>query len=446
MALEERPTRVSIAEEAVLNLDLISSTLLIIGLIGTNALLVAADFSLIKLHFSRFEPQGTDGKEDARAVVRLLEDVNQTSRVIRLAINLVTVALGFALVAPLHLLGAALPWPEATRVAVVAAFLLAVFVHFLVGELVPRSLALNYPNQALRAAAALVHVLRFIFGPPVRLLTWISALLFRLVRVDAQMETNLLDAEVQIRSLLGGEDVSPIMAKILKNTINLRKRVAHDILLPRNRIQYFDLTDSNAVNVEIARKTGHTRFPLCEGDLDKCIGLIHIKDIFRYRGDWHQVELRKFKRDILRFSLDDPLDVVLQKLLTQKLHMALVLDDFGGTVGAVTLEDVLEELVGDIQDEFDKEEELIQSLPEGGFLVDGLAPIHDVAESLQVEIDNPEVSTFGGYITSELGRMPRENASFALGRLKIQILKANEKRITSARVEVLPGEDDLKSE
>src|SRR5690606_39027279 len=138
---------------------------------------------------------------------------------------------------------------------------------------------------------------------------------YRMLGVDVEAETNLLDVEVQIRSLLRrGEELSPIMEMILKNTIDLRKRVVQDILLPRNRIQYFDLTDSNETNLEIARKTGHTRFPLCEGDLDRCIGLVHIKDIFRFRGDWREIDLRKMKRDILRFSPDDPLDVVLQRL------------------------------------------------------------------------------------------------------------------------------------
>src|SRR5690606_9757725 len=151
-------------------------------------------------------------------------------------------------------------------------------------------------------------------------------------------------------------------------------------------------------------------------------------------------------RDILRFSLEDPLDTVLQRLLTQKRHMALVMDDFGGTVGAVTLEDVLEELVGDIQDEFDKEESPIKPLPEGEVLVDGLAPLHDVAEALGVEIVNDEVSTFGGYIVAELGRMPKENSTVTLGRLQIRIVGANEKRVTTARVRVLPEEDVATSE
>lgn len=430
-----------------LSWEILQFLLLVFGLIALNGLLVAADFGLIKLHFARFEFSSADRVEPGRAVGRLLDDVNQTSRVIRLAINLVTVALGFVLVLPLHAWAGGLDLPGLPTAAIVAGFLTAVLIHYLVGELVARALALNHPAQSLRLALALVFPLRVFLGPFVRILSRLAEQLFRVLKVDAQMETNVLDIEVQMRALMrGGEEISPIMSRILKNTITLRKRVVQDILLPRNRIQYFDLTDTNATNIEVARKSGHTRFPLCEGDLDRCIGLIHIKDIFRFRGDWHQADLRRFRRDILRFSLDDPLDVVLQKLLTQKRHMALVLDEFGGTVGAVTLEDVLEELVGEIQDEFDKEEQLVQVLPDGEFLVDGLAPIHDVAEALDVEITNEEVSTFGGFITAELGRMPRESSTVTLGRLQIRITGATEKRVTSARVRVLPPEDEITSE
>lgn len=423
-------------------LELLQSLLLIIGLIGLNALLVAGDFALVQLNFG-----GLREKEEAAGlspvVTSLLRDVNQTSRVIRFGINLTTAGLGFALIGPLRVLAGAVPFESAAALVVLAAFFLAVLVHFLIGELVPRALALSHPRQVSRASALLIHLLRFLLGPFVRLVSRVSERLFRLLGIEGEMETSQMDVEVQVRSLLrGGEDVSPIMGMIIRNTINLRKRVVQDILLPRNRIQYFDVTDSNATNLEIARRTGHTRFPLCEGDLDHCLGLVHIKDIFRYKGSWEEVDLRKFKRDILRFSLDDPLDLVLQRLLRQKLHMALVQDEFGGAVGVVTLEDVLEELVGEIQDEFDREESQIKPGADGEFLVDGLAPIHDVAEALGVEIDNTEVSTFGGYITSELGRMPKENTRYTLGRLDIQVTAVDEKRVRSVRVKVRSDEEE----
>src|SRR5690625_3794663 len=421
--------------------QLLQSLLLISALIGINALLVAGEFALIQLNFGRLA--GSEREELPRSISILLEDMNQSLRVIRLGIGLSTIALGFALVTPLSLAAEALDLQKINGMLLLGAFFTTVCIHFLVGELAPRALALSHPMRVLRLAVPLILPLRILLGPFVKMLVRILERVFKAMKLDVEMETDLIDAEVQIRSLLGsGQSAPPIMEMILRNTINLRKRVAQDILLPRNRIQFLDLLDSNETNLAIARESGHTRFPLCEGNPDHCIGLVHIKDIFRFRGDWRDIDLRKMRRDIMRFSLDDRLDVILQRLLRQRRHMALIQDEFGGTVGIVTLEDVLEELVGEIQDEFDWEEELIKLLPDGEYVVDGLAPIHDVAEELGVEIEDPEVSTFGGYITSSLGRMPVKETSFISGRLQIRVTGVNEKRVTSARVRVLPEADE----
>src|SRR5690625_860292 len=425
--------------------ELSRSLILIAGLIAFNAVLVAGEFALIQLSFGRLAAMKRD--DLPRGITSLLSDLNQSSRVIRLGIGLATITLGFALVAPLEQLAIIFSIEATGTLAVILAVFLTVCVHFLIGELAPRALALSHPLSVLRIAVPVILPLRLLLGPFIRVLVQILEWRFNLFGLKIEMETELIYAEVQIRSLLAtGHTPSPMMEMILRNTITLRKRVVQDILLPRNKIQYFDLLDSNETNLTVARDTGHTRFPLCEGDLDQCIGLVHIKDIFRFRGDWREIDLRKMKREIVRFSLDDPLDIVLQRLLRQRRHMALVQDEFGGTVGIVTLEDVLEELVGDIQDEFDREEDLIKALPDGEYLIDGLTPIHDVAEELGVEIENPEVSTFGGFITSSLGRMPTKETTFISGHLQIRVTGVNEKRVTSARVRILQVIGEAKDE
>jgi CBS domain containing-hemolysin-like protein len=222
----------------------------------------------------------------------------------------------------------------------------------------------------------------------------------------------------------------------------MRKRVAQDILLPRNQIIFLNLEDGVATNLELARQAGHTRFPLCEGDLDHCVGLVHIKDLFRSREDPATLELRKHRREILRFGSDEPVENVLQRMLKKRVHFALVVDEFGGAVGAVTLENVLEELVGDILDEFDKEEALIRTVEEGVYLVDGLAPLHDVCEELGVEISREDVSTFGGFITSSLGAMPMPNKPMRLGPLIVTVVNMTERRIVTAKVSIAPAEQD----
>jgi CBS domain containing-hemolysin-like protein len=239
-------------------------------------------------------------------------------------------------------------------------------------------------------------------------------------------DLNPLDVEVQIRAL--GDDapaLSPQVRKIINRALQMRELTVHDILLPRNQVQYFDYEDPPAENLELARKTGHTRFPLCQGDLDHCFGIIHIKDIFRHRGSFDQIDLKKIKRDITRMSVEEPVVDALQKMLT--------------------LEAILEELVGEIQDEFDHEESQIIKIGPETFRISGLTPLHDVEERLEIDLDAEEVSTFGGLITGTLGRLPEEGELLQIQNLAITVRHVDEMRVQHADVRIVPGVEDAET-
>ncbi len=396
------------------------------------------------LRFTRFSTGKMDGAKESKPVAGLLEDMSASVKVLRLGITLCTIAVGFLLV-PLSLsVLAALGWSSEfeIRIAMVLSFAVAVATHFVLGELVPRSMAMQFPVRSLGVTVPIVRVFRFVVKPISSLLNAFSSVMLRLLRLDPNSDLNLMDVESQIRTIVtGGDDLPAVTESILNNAMDLRKRVAHDIMIPRNQLKYFDVEDSIEENVAVARETGHTRFPVCEGDLDQCIGIVHIKDVFRSGGLAEDIDLNKVKRPISSFSMDEPLEGVLQGFLKQKQHFALLIDEFGGAVGAITLEDVLEELVGEIQDEFDRDKEMISKLDDGGFLVDGLTPLHDVSEEIGVELESEEVSTFGGYITLNLGRMPRLHESFRIDRLEITAGSLDDRRVIAATVMVLAEED-----
>jgi len=243
--------------------------------------------------------------------------------------------------------------------------------------------------------------------------------------------------EAQLTSLNEESEIPAFTQQVFKNVISMRELVVQDVMLPRNQIQYFDIFDGNEVNVELCIESGHTRFPLCEGDLDNCIGIMHIKDIFRAKEEVLSLKFKKLARPVVYVRADDHLESVLEKLLEARLHMALVRDDFGGTVGLITIENIVEELVGNIQDEFDSEAEQIEEINEDEFIVDGLTPIHDVEEKLNIEIEEEDVSTIGGLITSELGRIPEVGQTVRLGNLELEAVEVDEKRVLSARVRVI---------
>jgi len=331
--------------------------------------------------------------------------------------------------------------PGLTLKAIIT-FVLAASVISLFGFLIPRGFALSSPLRALRLTSW------FVIGMVAVLLPWfkfqraLAGRVFRLLGVRFEHDFNVLDFEVQIRALAEDQQPpTPYVRKMLRNALRLRDLDVSDVLLPRNQVRFFDLEQDFADNLRLARETGHTRFPLCEGDLDRCGGLIHIKDLFRCPGSLDQVDLRAIRRKIERFPSTMPLEEALRRMLAQKVHMALVADEFGGTLGVITLETILEELVGDIEDEFDTpgNEELTQTGPDE-YLVDGLMAIHDLEEELGVAIDTDEVSTVGGLITAELGRIPAADETLTLAQwgLEFTVKEVDERRVLTTSVKKIP--------
>ena len=234
--------------------------------------------------------------------------------------------------------------------------------------------------------------------------------------------------------------LDPEVFEIVGNTLEMGHLHVRDVLVPRNQVQVLDCQDSIEENLQIARNCGHTRLPICEGDLDHCIGIIHVKYAFRLLSEGKKIDLRKLSKVPAMLSTEDPLPVALRKMMRWKIHMALVQDEFGGIDGVITLEDILEEVVGEIQDEFDAEENTIQKSGNGKWKVSGLSPVHELPEELGVEEE--ELTSFGGLITKELGRIPEVGEIFKLKNLHIKILEANETRIQLTEVTLLSSLND----
>ena len=439
--------------------ELILFGLAILVLLGMNAVFVATEFSLMKMRFTRFGTGKMDELKESKPVADLLENMSSSLKILRLGITLSTIVLGILFVPLVYAGLASQEWfgGHPLGMAIVSGIVFSVSIGFVFCELIPRSIAMQAPIRTLQFTVPFVRIFQFIAQPLSNLYNGVSRIVLKGLRLDADSDLNLIDVESQIRSIVSnGDELPEVTESILNNVMDLRKRVAHDIMIPRNQLKFFDVEDSPDENLKVARETGHTRFPVCEGDLDQCVGIVHIKDVFRIGKSSEEIDLNEVKRPIARFSMDEPLESVLQGFLKQKQHFALLIDEFGGTVGAVTLEDVLEELVGEIQDEFDRDREMISKLSEDSYLVDGLTPLHDVSQEIGVELESEEVSTFGGFITVKLGRLPRLNEVFTIGNLEITAGSMDDKRVIAASINVLerrdsaeegnPGVDDRPSD
>lgn len=419
----------------------------ILLLLISSGALVGCEFALVKL---RYDPLETNDLEELRAhpwIRRMIDRSALTARILRFSKTGCTIILGTLLVVfswsiQLHWFPAG-NFPTLLLVAVIFGFALPV--HYLLVELLPRGWALRNPGGMLRVTLPVVTFFEMISWPFLAVLWAVKARIYTLIGLKVEDDLNPLDVEVQIRAL--GED-TPVLSKVVRSIINrtlqMRNLTVADILLPRNQVVIFDMEDTLEENLELAKKNGHTRYPLCEGDLDHCIGIIHIKDLFRYRRDLATLDLKRMARPIVRFHENDPLERVFQSMLSYKVHMSLVQDEFGGVLGVVTLERILEVLVGEIQDEFDFEENLIVQLGAGRYRVSGLTPIHDLEKELGIDIGPSEVATFGGLVTQHLGHIPQARDKVTIGPLEIQIIEVDETRIISTLVTLVEPVEEAK--
>jgi CBS domain containing-hemolysin-like protein len=210
--------------------------------------------------------------------------------------------------------------------------------------------------------------------------------------------------------------------------------VARQIMLPRQDVVYLTTTRPVAENLRIARRSGHTRFPLCEGDLDHVIGVIHIKDLFRRERPI--TSFQEVAREIAFVPETLELDRLLKRMRTERFHLAAVIDEYGGVSGVVTLEDVIEEIVGQISDEFDVDKPEIQKMDEGIYEVSGGMLIEDLEDEMGIELSDRDEDTIGGLVFSELGRNPAVGDRVEVGPVVIEVLEIHLNRVNTVRITV----------
>jgi CBS domain containing-hemolysin-like protein len=396
------------------------------------------EISLVKFRYASDQQAAIHDVKQIAGIARLMEHGDQVARVVRFG-KVICLAIVILVWVPqgtdwisYHLL----PAGDYSAGLYFLTFMLAIMVYFYFAEIVPRGIAMRNAHVALLRSYRVFNLFYGLSWPCMLIFRGLKKLFYARIGVAHQDELNPLDFDVQIRAI--GEETHELsggIRRIVNRAIQMQELVVHDVLLPRNQVVVYDLDQSYEKNLERMQVAGHTRFPLCYGSLDQCIGIIHIKDIFRLTDTARLAQPVKLKRMIAQFTLETSLEEALERMLRAKFHMALVEDTFGGIVGVVTLESILEKLVGDIQDEFDSEEVQIEELStRNQYKISGLTPLHEIEAKLEIEIDNDEVSTFGGLITLELGKLPRNGQKLRLHGLQVTINEVDERRVISTTV------------
>jgi CBS domain containing-hemolysin-like protein len=412
----------------------------IAALVALNAFFVACEFSVVKVRTTQLDALLEEDDARAHVVKHVRGHLDAYLSATQLGITLASLALGWigeqslaSIIQPALAIFHIYSHAVTTSIAVTLAFAGITFLHIVFGELAPKYIAISDP---LPVALRLVRPLSgfyVLFKPAIWLLNKSSNfLLRRVLRLQPVRGSELAHSEEELRLILEqsekSADVTPLGRELVFNVLDLRDRVVRDIMTPRGEIVYLDVENDFETNVKKAIQSQHTRFPLCRGNLDNTIALIHIKDLLLMMRDPHP-DLMKIKRELLPVPEMMALENLLRLFLSRHAHVAIVVDEFGGTVGLVTMEDALEELVGDIQDEFDSDKEEFRKISANEFSVDGALGLYELNDLAKLDLESPDVSTIGGYVTHLLGHLPKIGEQVKIDGYLVTVSEADNRRV-----------------
>jgi CBS domain containing-hemolysin-like protein len=411
-------------------------------LVLLNGFFVAAEFALVKVRPTQLDPyvaQGSRRGEIARHMVRHLDAYLSATQ---LGITLASLALGWIgepafawLIEPL-----VMKIPGATpamvhTVSLTTAFLVITILHIVLGELAPKSVAIRKPEATSLWVSVPLYLFYKVSYPAIWVLNHAANGLLKLVGIAPVSESELGHDEEELRLLLASTHASRLSEwkrDLLDNVFELSHRTARQVMVPRADVVYLSTTRTMDENLDVARESRRTRFPLCRGDLDQVIGLVHIKDLFR--APEVPKSLEEIAHPVAFVPETLPLDRLLRRMRKDKRNMVAVLDEYGGVSGIITLEDVLEEIVGEIQDEFDHEEPDFVKRATNVWDVSGSMLVADFEDLVELELSDRDEDTIAGVVLSELGRRPQVGDRVTLGDLYLEILQVRGNRILNVRV------------
>lgn len=413
-------------------------------LVALNAFFVAAEFSLVKVRKTRLAELSESGSNKATVALEVTAKLDAYLSASQLGITLASLGLGWlgepaiaTLLRPLFknfLLDEVLTH----TVAMIIAFLIITFLHIVLGELVPKSMAIQDAEGMALKTAGLLKAFYKIFYPVISALNGLANIVLKIGGIEPANEADLAHTEEELRMLVDASQRHGILdkleGKLLDNVFEFSDRVVSEVMVPRQDMVCLYIQDSMEEVFKVVKECGHTRYPLCDDDKDNVIGLVHMRDLIGFRETSEIQNISQLKRDIIIVPEGMPISHLVQKMRSQRTHFAVVVDEFGGTAGMVTIEDLLEELVGEIYDEFENSEQSeIIKVADGEYLINGRVLLDDVSDLLGVVFEEETISTIGGYVFDRLGRRPVKGDSIEFDGYSFIIVEVVGFRITRVK-------------
>lgn len=431
--------------------------LAIVVLVLLNGFFVASEFAIVKVRGSQLDALIEEGNANAASARKVVAHLDEYLSATQLGITLASLGLGWlgepflaAMIEPVFAHAGITSPVIIHTIAFAIAFSIITYLHIVLGELAPKSLAIRKALEVTLICSKPLKLFYVIFKPFIWFLNGNANFLLRhAFKIEPAGESELFHSEEELRLILAesekADEVSSLGKEIVINALDLKRRIVRDIMTPRGDVIYLDLEEPFEEQIAEALESRHTRFPLCREHLDDAVGLVHIKDLVVLVHDGRK-DLQSIRRDLLHVSEMMPLEKLLRFFLTNHAHLAVAVDEYGGAVGIVTLDNVLEELVGSIQDEFDTAEQDVREINEDEFEVDGTHALYELEEKLDFEFEDAEVTTIGGYVTAELGHLPAKGETIRIGEWVATVTDSDVRRVLRVHLKREPKDEPVSTE
>jgi magnesium and cobalt exporter, CNNM family len=429
--------------------------LIIIILVALNGVFVAAEIALVTIRRSRVDQLVEEGRRGASRVRRLVGDPGRFLAVIQLGITFIGflaaafagVSLSDAMSTTLQGLGIAEGTADAVSLIAVTIVLSLFTIVF--GELVPKTLALAHPESFALTLSAPVELMGRVLRPVVAFLTWATRGITGLLGAEATEEAKITADELRLIIERGGEQgvLEAEEEQMINSIIELGSRRLHEVMIPRIAIVALPASATLLEAIDVVVEEGHSRIPVYEESIDEVVGILYAKDLLPIlkEGSGPRPSLRSLLRTPVFVPESMTIDDLLHEFQRRKVHIAIVLDEYGGTAGLLTIEDLLEEIVGEIQDEYDTEEPMVVRISDDEARVDGRADIDDLADLFGTVLgleDEDEYDTVGGLIYHRIGGVPSPGDVVDVDGLQLTVESIDGRRVGKVLVVRKRPEED----
>lgn len=430
-------------------------------LVLLNGFFVAAEFSIVKVRYSQIQLKAAEGNAMAKQAEHIIKNLDAYLSATQLGITLASLALGWVGESALHHIIEDLfryfQWnaepATITTLSLVLSFLLITVMHIVFGELVPKSIAIRKSEPTTLFISAPLRLFYNIFRPFIWSMNGISNAFLRLIKINPASEHDIHSTEelqLLVKQSADGGEIQEENYEIIKNAFDFTDHSAKQIMVPRQNIQSIDIEDGIEDIISKLMDCGYSRIPVFENSIDNIIGILYTKEIIREyirrKGNISHDDLRGLMREAFFVVGSKKISDLLKVFQQKKQHLAIVIDEFGGTEGIITLEDILEELVGEIQDEEDDEANIVDNVAENTYWVQSINPLDEINEFLPEVLqlsEEGEYNTLSGFIMHELADIPEENQEFRIGNYQFKILKMNNKSVELVELTYSPENQNL---